>query len=412
MAKDNHAFVWTPGNEPPRIEAHSDAKLRLLETYLRHYFDVVCSQPQIDTLRIALVDAFSGGGQFQRDGKTRFGSPLVMIDAVRTAEAMINSRRTKPLKIEAKFFFVDENPNAIEYLKISLRENGMLGPNVIIECASASDSLPRIVKQIRGWSRAGRSIFFLDQCGYSDVPHEIVRMIYKSLRRSEIIVTYNFGAIYDYMHDKAKFLSALAPLELTQDHLRALLKEKERQAGRFFAGRLLGMHLKTDVGSRYASRFFLHSKAANRDMWFVHYSKIPRSRLEMSAAHWEIKNASITQGDAGLDMLGFRPDWENQICLDFGFEESDEGRMTGALMGDIPRRLEQYSVNTAPTVGEFLSMEADNMAATENQFREALKSLESEREIEILTPSGARKRPASHIRLGHRIMLSRQGKLF
>lgn len=57
-------FTWQPGAEPPAIEDHSDAKLRLLEAYLDRYFDVVCALPQMDVLRIALVDAFAGGGLF------------------------------------------------------------------------------------------------------------------------------------------------------------------------------------------------------------------------------------------------------------------------------------------------------------------------------------------------------------
>ena len=103
---------------------------------------------------------------------------------------------------------------------------------------------------------AGRSLFLLDQCGYRDAPHRDVRLIYQSLLKSEVIVTYNFGAVYDYMHDSAKFLAAMAPFELSADHLRALLNERERQAGRYFAGRLLGRLFKANVDSRFASRFF------------------------------------------------------------------------------------------------------------------------------------------------------------
>ena len=53
-------FVWQREAEPPKIEAHTDAKLRLLEAYLDRYFDVVCASPRMDVLRIALVDAFAG----------------------------------------------------------------------------------------------------------------------------------------------------------------------------------------------------------------------------------------------------------------------------------------------------------------------------------------------------------------
>ena len=273
-------------------------------------------------------------------------------------------------------------------------------------------ALPTIVDDISRWSTAGRSIFFLDQCGYTDAPNQDVRLIYQSLPKSEVIVTYNFGSIYDYMNENARFLSAMGPLGVTADRLRSLLKERRRQAGRFFAGRLLGRILKENVGSRFASRFFLHSDAANRDMWFVHYSKVPRSRLVMSEAHWSIKNSSITQGEAGLDMLGFSPSWENQIALDFGFDYTDEGRMHAALMADLPRLLDQFDRSSAPTFDMLLALSADNTAATEAQFNAALRDLEAEGEIEVLTPSGTQKQTDAQLRTHHRILLPRQTKLF
>lgn len=405
-------FSWRLGAEPPEIEPHSDAKLRLLRAYLDRYFDVVCALPQMDRLRIALVDAFSGGGLFRGQDRTdRFGSPLVMIDAVARAQARVNSGRRKPLHIEAKFFFTDQNADAVEFLHETLASNDLCRPfrDQIIVCeGTASDILPSIVHEIAQWIPSGRSLFFLDQCGYRDAPHRDVRLIYQSLPKSEVIVTYNFGAVYDYMHDSAKFLAAMAPFELSADHLRALLNERDRQAGRYFAGRLLGRLFKSNVGSRFASRFFLRSESAGRDMWLVHYSKVTRSRLVMSEAHWAIKNASVTQGEAGLDMLGFLPSWEDQIPLDFGFEQADEGRIHTALMSDLLRWLEQFDPDAAPTMDTLLALSADDTAATESQFHRALAELESDGEIEILTPTGAQKRPLALLRPGHRILLPRQ----
>ena len=411
MTTGKSHFIWHPGAEPPTIQSHTDAKLRLLEAYLRLYFEVVCVVPGMEVLRIALVDSFAGGGVFRRDGSLRYGSPLVMIDAVRQAEARVNATRRKPLRIEAKFFFVDNDSNAIDYLRAMLGAADIpqhLRNSITVQQSASSDALPAIVRKISEWSPAGRSIFLLDQFGYTDAPTRDVRLIYQSLPRSEVIVTYNFGAIYDYMNDGARFLAAMAPIELSPDHLRALLKEGQSQAGRYFAGRLLGKLLKEKVGSRYASRFFLRSEDAGRDMWLVHYSKVPRSRLVMNEAHWAIKNASVTQGEAGLDMLGFRPNWEDQILIDFGFDESDEGRIHNALMTDLPIWLEQFDPHAEPTVDMLLALSADGTAATQAQFNIALKALETAGEVDVLTPSGSQKRPSAQIRSGHRIVLPLQ----
>ena len=415
MPSKSAQFTWHLGAEPPSIEAHTDAKLRLLQTYLDGYFDVVCAFPQMDVLRIALVDAFAGGGMFRRNGTERYGSPVVMIDAVRRAEARINASRRKPLRIDAKFYFVDSDANAVDYLRGTLATSDIpqaVRDAVTVRNATASAALPVIVREISNWSRAGRSLFFLDQCGYSDAPNRDVRLIYQSLPKSEVIVTYNFGSIYDYMNDNAPFLSATAPVELTADRIRALLRERDRQAGRFFAGRLLGRMFKESVGSRFASRFFLRSDAAHRDMWFVHYSKVPRSRLVMSDAHWSTKNSSITQGEAGLDMRGFRPGWEDQIGLDFGFDHTDEGRMHTALVAELPAWLDQFDDDSAPTFDTLLTLSADRTAATEAQFNAALRGLEADHEIDVLTPSGSPKRPNAKIHAQHRIRLAHQGNLF
>ena len=401
MTNSNSQFIWQLGAEPPTIESHTDAKLRLLDAYLTRYFDVVCAVPAMDVLRIALVDSFAGGGLFRREGALRHGSPLVLIDAVRRAEARVNAGRRKPLRIEAKFFFVDNDPDAISYLRSTIATADIpqhMRKDITTEQAVSSHALPGIIRRITDWSRSGRSIFLLDQCGYTDAPTRDVRLIYQSLPRSEVIVTYNFGAIYDYMNDGANFLAAMAPLELSADHLRSLLVEREFHAGRYFAGHLLGRLFKENVGSRFASRFFLRSEDAGRDMWLVHYSKLPRSRLVMNEAHWTVKNASVTQGQAGLDMLGFRPNWENQISMDFGFDETDEGRIHNALVAELPNWLDQFDTDGGQTVDALLALSADDTAATQEQFNEALTVLETAGEIEVLTPSGSLKRQSAQIR--------------
>ena len=408
-------FDWRPGAEPPQIQSHTDAKLRLLAAYLDRYFDVVCAIPQMDVLRIALVDAFSGGGLFRRGQDWRYGSPLVMIDAVRRARERVNALRRKELQIEAKYFFVDQSADAIGFLRESLDRTAIAQDRfdrIHIQQATASEALPRIIRNIKDWSSTGRSIFFLDQCGYKDVLHRDVRRIYQSLPKSEIIATYNFGALYDYMSETTEFLSSVAPIELSADYLKILLKERESQAGRFFAGRLLGQLFQLQIGARFMSRFFLRSEVAGRDMWFVHYSKVMRSRLVMNDAHWSIGNASVTQGDAGLDMIGFRPDWEGQIEVDFGFEHTDKGQMHAALLKDFPQWLQQFDSNAAPTVGEMLSLSADATAATEDQLKEALGFLEAESEIDVLTPSGAPKKGSALLKPHHRIMLPKQSRFY
>ena len=414
MKRGSAQFTWHLGSRPPVIESHSDAKLRLLEAYLDRYFDIVCATKSMERFRITLVDAFCGGGLFTHKGEDRLGSPLVMIDAVRRAEGRLNRGRRKPLTIEAQFVFVDQSASAIEHLRYALDRTGLgewASDRIHIRNTTASSAIPDLIEVARTWTpRTGRSIFLLDQCGYSDVRNHDVRALYHQLPKSEVIVTYAFGAIYDYMTDSSEFLAATAPIELRSEQLRELLQSKQVQAGRYFAGRLLGHHLQHRVGSQYASRFFLRSERSGRDMWFVHYSKVRPSRLAMNDAHWSVQN-SITQGEAGLDMVGFLPRWEDHISFDFGFRESDAERMHAALMRDLPRWLERFEVDDAPTYNTLLSSVANGMAATEEHIRRALNALHGENDVEILTPSGVNMRHDSLIKSTHRIRLPSQGKL-
>jgi three-Cys-motif partner protein len=82
-------FEWRIGSEPPLIETHSLAKHRVLKSYLERYVSVLTSNPRQDVLRLSLIDGFAGGGLFidARTKEDRPGSPLIMLQAMKEAEA-------------------------------------------------------------------------------------------------------------------------------------------------------------------------------------------------------------------------------------------------------------------------------------------------------------------------------------
>ena len=101
-------FIWGPDGVLPRIEQHTKRKLDVLKNYLDVYFDTVVRNPAQDQLNITLADGFSGGGAYSDGNETRAGSPLVLLNAVEQAEARLNEWRSKPLTINARFIFVDD----------------------------------------------------------------------------------------------------------------------------------------------------------------------------------------------------------------------------------------------------------------------------------------------------------------
>ena len=79
------SFRWHPHEPPPRIEGHSRAKLKVLRSYLRAYFDRLAAHLPRDEFKLDLVDGFAGGGTFLDDKRILSGTPLIMLEESESA---------------------------------------------------------------------------------------------------------------------------------------------------------------------------------------------------------------------------------------------------------------------------------------------------------------------------------------
>ena len=70
------SFKWHPDEPPPHIEAHSKAKLTVLRSYLRAYFDRLNVNPQREEFKLDLIDGFAGGGTFLEGDAVLSGTPV------------------------------------------------------------------------------------------------------------------------------------------------------------------------------------------------------------------------------------------------------------------------------------------------------------------------------------------------
>src|SRR5262245_48031583 len=115
-------YTWSI-DDPPEIAPHSLAKHRILREYVEEYVRVLTANPRTDKLRLNLVDGVAGGGIYvdPRTGLSQAGSPIVLLDAVRAAEAAANVSRAKPLRVDARYFFVDQDSSAVACLRETLR---------------------------------------------------------------------------------------------------------------------------------------------------------------------------------------------------------------------------------------------------------------------------------------------------
>ncbi|MCY4151391.1 MAG: hypothetical protein OXE94_04040, partial [Aestuariivita sp.] len=58
--------------------------------------------------------------------------------------------------------------------------------------------LPQKIKERQ---KSGRSIFFLDQFGYSDVRMNTIHTIFRSLERAEVVLNFAIDGLLNYLHD-------------------------------------------------------------------------------------------------------------------------------------------------------------------------------------------------------------------
>jgi three-Cys-motif partner protein len=97
MAKKPYEYP----DSPAPIEQHSLAKHEILKTYLINYIQTLVSTPYQEELKLTLVDGFSGGGIYKHSTTNEIivGSPIIMLVAVKEADALINIERRKKLTL-------------------------------------------------------------------------------------------------------------------------------------------------------------------------------------------------------------------------------------------------------------------------------------------------------------------------
>ena len=145
-------FKWEPSGPPPPIEPHSKAKLQVLRNYLRAYFDRLGIVYARDNFKLDLVDGFAGGGTFLDGSETISGTPLIMLEEAQAAKERLARGRSKPIRFDFKFYFVDVNAAHTAHLHRAMVERGF-DPNdesIIIRTGRFEDNLADILAQIKG----------------------------------------------------------------------------------------------------------------------------------------------------------------------------------------------------------------------------------------------------------------------
>lgn len=384
------SFVWVPGSSPPSIEEHSLAKLSVLRNYVSDYIDRLCQGSPRDVFKLDLVDGFSGGGLFLDGTEEVSGTPLIMLEEAEKAYCRLNERRTKPLRFDLKFHFVDVESDHAQYLSgvLAEREFDIPGHDVRVHNSPFKDVVDEIIADIKDRQpRSGRALFLLDQKGFSQVEFGLVRRIFQELANAEVILTFAAETLVNFMVERPELSAAVRAIELHDTDIRDLVDLKDGAGGRALVQRALRDRLRSGTGATYDTPFFIRPRKSRRALWFVHLSRHPVARDVMVQCHWNNFNTFEHYGSGGLDMMGWDPLKSGLLPL-FGFSQYDADELHLQLVDSIPRELSSFGLSLPVTVGDFRDAVANHTAARFSDLDRALSALASTGGYDIHTSEG------------------------
>lgn len=133
-----HIFYdWSNRSRPPLLQPHSAAKHEVLEAYLERYVEMLTADPRRDGLRLTIVDGFSGGDMYRHaeTGELCAGSPLIFLETVQRMEAAVQAKRREDFRIDAMYYFIDNDASAVSFLISELRKRGygpLIGERIFV----------------------------------------------------------------------------------------------------------------------------------------------------------------------------------------------------------------------------------------------------------------------------------------
>ena len=387
-------FKWHPNEDPPKLEEHSKAKLEVLRRYLRAYFDTLGKNPVRDEFRLDLVDGFAGGGTFlDDDGSTVSGTPLIMLEETNAARERLNENRLKRLHFDCKMHFVDVERDHTDHLRKVLDEHGYQvdGKKIVVQNSPFEDVADQIITEIqRRQPRAGRSLFLLDQTGFSQVQLSLIARIFQKLPMAEVILTFATHHLINHLSTTKTLIKAVAPLDISQQQMDEWINQKGGNEGRALIQRGLRGHIRRMTGAIYDTPFFIRPEQSRRALWFLHLSRHPTARDVMIQCHWDNYNAFEHYGSGGFDMLGWDALRTGGVSL-FEFTEFDSKQMRGELLNSMPAKLHALAAEYPITVDAMRHMLANDTAARFSDLNDVILQLNRVREVDILNPDGKKR---------------------
>lgn len=412
-------YDWIVGGALPELGRHSVAKHEIFDRYVGAYIQTLTKSHRVRELNLTIVDGFCGGGRYLLDGSEVDGSPLRMLASVERAQLEVAAAQARGVEIKADFVFVDANSNHVDFLRDLLEREGhgaRIGRDIHIVPSKFEDVAGEVIERIRKKGTAHRSLFFLDQYGWSAVTFATIRRIMGALQNPEVVLTFMVDNLVNLLNDRMIGTAGLAAIDLDREDVRDMLQMKEMRGWKRLIQNTLYEHIQRNTGADYYTPFFIHPDGgSNRDYWLLHLSKHHQAREEMGKIHWSMENTFEHFGRAGFNSLGFQPDQDvREDMLDFGFNDNARTRSEVAVVDQLARMLHARALAGAgPLTKKALFASHCNEAPVIASIVDAaLVQLREAKDVMIAAPTGALRRSVRKFDWNDEISLSKQPGLF
>jgi three-Cys-motif partner protein len=402
---DHGQFFWKhwASGKYPELEDHSEKKLDLLRDYLVLYLEIVMKGTSGKAEQyVTLIDGFAGGGLYNGN---KFGSPITILKAVEEAEAKINQGREKITRIIPICYFIEKDPNAYACLEAALKTCGYgdrIGKTIHLHRERFEKVAPAIIADIntRHKRQGNRTIFFLDQCGWSEISAATIRDLSQKLhQRPEFIVNFAISWLTDFisektMDSKIKSLKDLG-LEGYVD-LPAMMKLRFDLGGSWehAVESHIGEGFHKATGISHYSPFYIEPEGNHRGYWLLHLAGSARARSAMTQIHWSKANRSKHYGHLGYDMLSYKPNLDQtQFIEGMSFDDESRKLCESALINDFPRLIKDVHKNGI-TFKDFLDQTTNKIMATAPMVNVVVWQICQSKDFEVRCPSGRPKTSA------------------
>lgn len=398
------------------LDEHSRAKHDVLRTYVERYLEILCRRYGITHFKITLVDGFAGGGQYE-GGEP--GSPLILLQAVESAEAKINDFRQKKMTVDAHYYFIEKRKKTFQTLSRVLQQSRYkdeIGKTIFLKNGLFEDYVDIIIENVkkRNPRGGGRVIFFLDQTGHSQVYPQTIRDIVQKIPHAEFIITISADYLIDFISDKhSLFKDKVQDLGLDQylnvEEISRIKTEKQVD-WRYIIEAKLSVAWQQATGAHYFRPFLIEPEYTHRGYWLLHLSPHPTAHDAMTDIHWEKGNYFRHYGGGlGIDIFAYKPQPNNELG-GLSFTETFQRSNMEILMEELPRLIWERS-DEGIRFEELIDMNRNVKAVTNNIVGKVLLELKEANEIEISGEKGKKKR-SDKLSKKDIVKIQRQKKLF